>query len=121
MSIQKINIADKFGLISDHWNPRIAAELNNQYVKLVKFKGDFIWHKHDEEDEMFLVIAGSFDMELRDKTIPISAGEFIVIPKGVEHRPVAREEVQVMLFEPSTVLNTGDQENELTRHTLDSI
>jgi mannose-6-phosphate isomerase-like protein (cupin superfamily) len=121
MSIQKVNIAGKLGLFSDHWNPRIVAELNNQYVKLVKFQGEFVWHQHDEEDEMFLVISGNFDMELRDKTISIFPGEFIVIPKGTEHRPVAREEVQLMLFEPATTLNTGNQENELTRHALESI
>jgi mannose-6-phosphate isomerase-like protein (cupin superfamily) len=121
MSIQKVIIADKLNLFSDHWNPRIVAELNKQYVKLVKFQGEFVWHKHDEEDEMFLVIAGNFDMELRDKTIPIFPGEFIVIPKGTEHRPVAREEVHIMLFEPATLLNTGDQENELTRHALENI
>jgi mannose-6-phosphate isomerase-like protein (cupin superfamily) len=121
MSPDKINIAEKFSLISDYWNPRIAGELNNQYVKLVKFKGEFIWHKHDNEDEMFLVVAGSFNMELRDKTITLNPGEFIIIPKGVEHRPVALEEVQVILFEPASTLNTGDQQSDLTRYNLEAI
>jgi mannose-6-phosphate isomerase-like protein (cupin superfamily) len=121
MSIAKINLAEKFQQITDHWNPRNAGELNGQMVKLVKFKGEFVWHHHDHEDELFLVIAGSFQMELRDKTIPLFPGEFIIIPKGVEHRPVAPEEVQVMLFEPATTLNTGDKENELTRHELQKI
>lgn len=121
MSIHKVNIAEKFSAFTDYWNPRIAGELNNQYIKLVKFKGEFIWHKHDHEDEMFLVVAGSFNMELRDKTITLNAGEFIIIPKGVEHRPVAPEEVQVILFEPVTTLNTGDQESDLTKYTLENI
>lgn len=117
----KVNLDEKFDLIKDHWNPRIAGELNGQQVKLVKFKGEFIWHKHDHEDELFLVVQGQFDMELRDKTITIHEHEFIIIPRGVEHRPVAREEVSVMLFEPATTLNTGDQRNERTKDTLDKI
>ena len=121
MSLNKINIAEKFNSISDYWNPRIAGELNNQYIKLVKFQGEFIWHKHDHEDEMFLVVDGSFNMELRDKTITLNAGEFIIIPKGVEHRPVAPQEVQVILFEPATTLNTGDQKSDLTRYNLENI
>jgi mannose-6-phosphate isomerase-like protein (cupin superfamily) len=104
----KINISEKLALFSDHWNPRIVAELNGQHVKLVKFQGEFVWHKHDHEDEMFLVINGKFSMEFRDKTVELHAGEFIVVPRGVEHRPVAKEEVSVMLFEPATTLNTGD-------------
>jgi len=119
--MKKINLPEKFNLISDYWNPRIAGELNGQQVKLVKFKGEFIWHKHDHEDELFLVVQGQFDMELRDKTITIHEHEFIIIPRGVEHRPVAREEVSVMLFEPATTLNTGDQRNERTKETLDKI
>jgi mannose-6-phosphate isomerase-like protein (cupin superfamily) len=121
MSIEKINLADKFLQIRDHWNPRIAGELNQQLVKLVKFKGEFVWHQHEHEDELFLVVAGSFRMELRDRTIDLFAGEFIIIPRGVEHRPVAEEEVQVLLFEPATTLNTGDQENHLTRHKLEKL
>src|SRR6478735_572555 len=113
--MNKVNLQEKYDLISDHWNPRIAGELNGQQVKLVKFKGDFIWHKHELEDEMFLVIRGSFTMELRDRSIEIREGEFIIIPKGTEHRPCASEEVHVMLFEPVTTLNTGNKKNELTR------
>jgi mannose-6-phosphate isomerase-like protein (cupin superfamily) len=121
MPIEKINIEEKLRLFTDYWNPRIVGELNSQYIKLVKFKGEFVWHKHDNEDEMFLVIAGSFNMELRDRSIPLNPGECIIIPKGVEHKPVALEEVHVLLFEPATTLNTGNIQNDLTKHTLDSI
>lgn len=103
-----INIADKLAQIDDHWNPRIVAELNGQHVKLVRFQGEFVWHKHDHADEMFLVIEGRFRMDFRDKQVWLNAGEFIVVPRGVEHRPVADEEVQVMLFEPAGTVNTGD-------------
>ena len=108
MKIQKISITQKLSLFKDHWNPRIVGELNNQHVKLVKAKGTFDWHKHDTEDEMFLVVKGSFVMELRDQKISLHEGEFIIIPKGVEHRPVAANEVHVMLFEPASTINTGD-------------
>jgi len=121
MSIEKVSIQDKLALFSDYWSPRIIGELNQQQVKLVKFRGEFIWHHHDHEDEMFLVISGSFTMELRDKSIPLFPGEFIIIPKGVEHRPVAANEVQVMLFEPATTLNTGNQESNLTQRELGKI
>lgn len=119
--MEKINIEHKLSLISDYWNPRIAGELNNQQVKLVKFKGEFIWHKHDEEDEMFFVLKGKFNMEFRDKTIALNENEFLIVPRGVEHRPVAEEEVSVMLFEPATTLNTGDKQNDYTKSTLDRI
>ena len=119
--MKKINLPEKFNLISDYWNPRIAGELNGQQVKLVKFKGEFIWHKHDHEDELFLVVHGEFDMELRDKTITLYENEFIIIPRGVEHRPVARDEVSVLLFEPASTLNTGDQRNDRTREQLENI
>ena len=121
MSIEKVNIADKFHQIKDHWNPRIVGELNQQYVKMVRFQGEFVWHQHEHEDEMFLVVAGSFRMELRDKTLELAPGEFVIIPRGVEHRPVAIEEAQVLLFEPATTLNTGDQENHLTRRELERL
>ncbi len=121
MPLKKINISEKLSLFDDYWNPRIAGELNGQHVKLVKFKGDFTWHKHDHEDEMFLVIKGNFIMELRDGNIQINEGEFIIIPKGTEHRPTSKEEVQVMLFEPASTLNTGDQKNDLTREQLETI
>ena len=119
--MHKVNIADKFSQITDFWNPRIAGELNGQMVKLVKFKGEFVWHKHDNEDEMFYVVEGEFNMELRDKTIVIRKNEFIIIPRGVEHRPVAENEVCIMLFEPNTTLNTGDTKGELTREVLEKI
>lgn len=106
--MQKVNVSEKLAAISDYWNPCIAGELNGQQVKLVKFKGPFDWHHHDNEDEMFYVIKGSFDMELRNKTITVHAGEFLIVPRGVEHRPNAKEEVEVMLFEPATTLNTGN-------------
>ena len=108
MEIQKISITEKLSKINDHWNPRIVGELNGQHIKLVKAKGEFDWHKHDNEDEMFMVIKGEFDMELRDKTLLIHEGEFIIIPKGIEHRPVVKEEVHIMLFEPASTINTGD-------------
>jgi mannose-6-phosphate isomerase-like protein (cupin superfamily) len=121
MEIEKVILQQKFSLISDYWNPRIAGQLNGQYVKLVKFKGDFIWHHHDAEDELFLVVKGKLRMELRDKVVEVQAGEFIIIPRGVEHRPCADEEVEVLLFEPASTLNTGNQVNERTRAHLDKI
>ena len=119
--IQKVNVKEKFNAIHDFWNPRIAGELNGQMVKLVKFQGEFVWHKHDHEDEMFYVVQGEFNMELRDTTIVIRENEFIIIPRGVEHRPVAPNEVSVILFEPATTLNTGDQRNEMTKEVLEKI
>lgn len=116
--MEKINIHNKLALFSDYWNPRIVGELNNQHVKLVKFQGEFVWHKHDDEDEMFLVVEGTFNMEFRDRTVQLNQGEFLIVPKGVEHRPVAEQEVCVMLFEPATTLNTGDTRGELTRDEL---
>lgn len=113
--MEKINLSEKFSLFNDYWNPRIAAELNGQQVKLVKFKGEFPFHKHETEDELFLVVKGSFAMELRDKTITINTGEFLIVPHGVEHRPKAEHEVEVLLFEPASTLNTGDQQNEFTK------
>ena len=122
MSINKVNIKEKISLFSDHWNPRIVGELNGQQVKLAKFQGEFVWHKHDNEDEMFLVLEGSFNMELRDKTIQLNKGEFIIIPKGVEHKPSAEKEVHIMLFEPATTLNTGDNTtSDKTKKQLDWI
>lgn len=119
--LKKVNLSEKFSLIHSHWDPKIVGELNNQLVKLVKFQGEFVWHKHDAEDELFLTIHGSFDMHLRDRIINIDEGEFIIIPRGVEHRPVAKEEVQVLLFEPESVVNTGDTESDLTKTNLDRI
>ena len=128
--MNKVNLLQKLSLINDHWNPRIIGELNGQYVKLVKFKGPFTWHHHDTEDEMFLVVKGRFRMEFRDaedggpaqnrpREIWVEAGEFCIVPRGVEHRPVADEEAHVLLFEPAATLNTGNVANELTRQELE--
>ncbi len=119
--MQAINLNEKFNLFTDYWNPRIVGELNGQHVKLVKFAGPFVWHKHDHEDELFLVIQGSFNMEFRDKTITLCEGEFLIVPKGVEHRPVAEQEVRVLLFEPANTLNTGDTRNAFTKDMLENI
>jgi mannose-6-phosphate isomerase-like protein (cupin superfamily) len=112
--MEKVNIAQKFALFHDHWSPKIVGELNGQHVKLVKFAGPFEWHHHDNEDELFLVVKGSFRMELRDGQIPLEEGEFLIVPRGVEHRPVADREVQVLLFEPAATLNTGNVRTERT-------
>ncbi len=120
-AIQKVNLLDKLNSFSAYWTPKVVGELNGQHVKLVKFKGDFVWHKHDLEDEMFLVIKGSFSMHLRDRVIELREGEFIVIPKGVEHKPFAEQEVSVMLFEPASTLNTGDATSNLTASELERI
>ena len=116
-----INLQEKFAQFSEHWSPKIVGELNGQHVKLTKLKGEFVWHKHDNEDELFFVVKGSFTMEFRDKNIVVNEGEFLIVPKGVEHRPVAKEEVWVMLFEPATTLNTGDTINELTKYELEKL
>ena len=107
MAIEKVNLAEKLSQFNDYFNPRIAGELNGQQVKLVKFQGEFVWHHHDNEDELFYVVKGSFDMHLRDKIITINAGEFLIMPRGVEHKPVAMEEVEILLFEPASTLNTA--------------
>ena len=105
--MNKINLSQKFSLFSTHWDPKIVGELNNQHVKLVKFAGEFTWHAHDNEDELFFVVKGSFSMKFRDKTIQVNEGEFIIVPRNVEHCPRAEQEVQVMLFEPKGTINTG--------------
>lgn len=119
--MEKVNLAEKLSAFSDYFNPRIVGELNGQQVKLVKFRGEFIWHHHDHEDELFYVVKGSFDMQMRDKTITVNAGEFLIMPHGVEHKPVASEEVEILLFEPATTLNTGNVENEMTVKKLEKI
>jgi len=119
--MNKINLLEKFELFTEQWSPKIVGELNGQLVKLVKFKGPFVWHHHDNEDELFYVVKGSFTMELRDKNIELQQGDFLVVPGGTEHRPNAEEEVWVMLFEPATTLNTGNTENEMTKKELDII
>jgi mannose-6-phosphate isomerase-like protein (cupin superfamily) len=119
--MNKVNLIEKFGLFKEHWSPKIVGELNGQQVKLAKFQGEFVWHKHDEEDELFYVVKGSFRMELRDKIIELEEGDMLVVPRGVEHRPVAEKEVWVMLFEPVSTLNTGDVVNEKTKTVLEKI
>jgi mannose-6-phosphate isomerase-like protein (cupin superfamily) len=111
---ERISLADKFASFEEHWSPRIVGELNGQYVKLAKLKGEFVWHQHDAEDELFLVIKGELRLELRDREIVLREGELAVIPKGTQHRPSCSEEVQVLLFEPQATVNTGDVRNELT-------
>lgn len=110
MALEKINLEQKFGLFHEHWSPKIVADLNGQQVKLAKLQGEFIWHQHENEDELFFVVSGSLRMELRDQTLELGPGEMLVVPRGVEHRPVAEEEVLLMMFEPASTLNTGDQE-----------
>jgi mannose-6-phosphate isomerase-like protein (cupin superfamily) len=119
--MEKVNISQKFAQISEYWKPYIAAELNGQLVKLDKVKGEFIWHHHKNEDEMFLVVKGRFRMEFRDQNVWLEEGEFIVVPRGVEHRPVAEEEAWIMLFEPASTLNTGNIQNERTLHELERV
>ena len=106
--MHKVNIDEKLSLFTDYWNPRIVGELNGQQVKLVKLKGEFVWHKHDNEDELFYVIKGVLKMEFRDSTVLINEGEYLIVPRGVEHKPVAHNEVAVMLFEPASTINTGN-------------
>jgi mannose-6-phosphate isomerase-like protein (cupin superfamily) len=120
-SAEKVNVAQKLSLFDEHWSPKIVGELNGQHVKLVKISGEFVWHHHDDEDEMFLVVDGRFRMEFRDGEVWIERGEFIVVPRGVEHRPVAEEEASVMLFEPASTLNTGNVKGEMTVAELDRI
>jgi mannose-6-phosphate isomerase-like protein (cupin superfamily) len=119
--VEKINLREKLAGFSDHWNPRIVAELNGQHVKLVKFVGPFVWHHHENEDELFLVVKGRFRMELRDRDVWLEEGDFLVVPRGVEHRPVAEKEVHVLLFEPASTVNTGNVKDERTRHQLERI
>ena len=116
-----VNLAKTLERFSEHWSPKIVGELNGQLVKLVKFKGEFVWHHHDVEDEMFLVVRGYFDMHLRDGVVRIREGEFYIVPRGVEHKPVAEEEAHVLLFEPASTLNTGNVRNERTRETLERL
>ena len=115
-NVEKVNLSEKFAQFSEHWSPRIAGELNGQHVKLVKFQGEFVWHHHNAEDELFLVVTGGFRMEFRDRTVHLKAGEFMIVPRGVEHRPVADQEVEVLLFEPAGTVNTGTAGGERTVH-----
>ena len=123
--MDKVNLAEKLALISDYYNPRIAGEINDAYVKLVKLKGEFMWHHHDAEDELFLVIKGTLRMMLqedgREREVRVGEGEFIIVPHGVEHKPIADEEVHLMLLEPKTTLNTGNVRNERTVEKLPTV
>ncbi len=119
--MEKVNVAEKFSLFHEYWSPKIAGEINDSYVKLAKFKGEFVWHHHENEDEMFLVVKGKMLIKFRDKDVWLNEGEFLIVPKGVEHMPVAEEEVHVLLLEPKTTLNTGDQVNEKTVTDLETI
>jgi mannose-6-phosphate isomerase-like protein (cupin superfamily) len=112
--IKVVNLAQKFNQVHEHWRPRIAAELNENYIKLARLKGEFMWHHHDDEDELFLVVKGTLTIKLHDRDLHIRPGEFVVIPKGVDHFPVAEEEVEVLLVEPKSTLNTGNVKNEKT-------
>jgi mannose-6-phosphate isomerase-like protein (cupin superfamily) len=119
--MDKVNISEKFARFTEQWKPKIVGELNGQQVKLVKFKGPFVWHQHDNEDELFLVVKGRFRMEFRDRLVWLEEGEFLIVPRGVEHRPVAEEEAHVLLFEPASTLNTGNVRNERTVADLERI
>lgn len=116
-----VNLATAFATFSEHWSPRIAGRVNDCAVKLVKFRGEFVWHHHEHEDEMFLVVSGEFVMRFRDRDVPVRAGEFLIVPRGVEHMPVAEREVCVLLFEPISTLNTGNTRSERTVETLKAI
>ncbi|MCH6552885.1 MAG: cupin domain-containing protein [Candidatus Acidiferrales bacterium] len=119
--MDKVNLAEKFSLFADHWSPKIVGELNDSYVKVVKLKGEFVWHQHEKEDEMFLVVKGKLLIRLRDRDLWLQEGEFVIIPKGVEHLPVAEEEAHVLLLEPKTTLNTGNVQSERTLASLQRI
>lgn len=119
--LRKINLAEMFGRFADRWSPKIVADLNDSHVKLAKVQGEFVWHQHAEEDELFVVIRGELTIELRDGQVTLGPGELVVIPKGVEHRPVAREEVQLMLIEPKGIRHTGDVVTERTVHEYQRI
>jgi mannose-6-phosphate isomerase-like protein (cupin superfamily) len=119
--MRKVNLKESFNLFDDHWSPKIAGEVNDSYVKLVKFEGEFVWHHHDTEDEMFLVVKGRLLIRFRDQDMWLDEGEMVIIPRGVEHQPVAEEEVHVLLFEPKSTLNTGNVQSERTRPELERL
>jgi mannose-6-phosphate isomerase-like protein (cupin superfamily) len=112
--MDKVNLAEKLGRIAEHWQPKVVGELNGQHVRLAKLQGEFVWHQHEAEDELFLVLEGAMDLHLRDRVVHLRQGEFFIVPKGVEHKPVAEQEASVMLLEPATTLNTGNVRNERT-------
>jgi len=119
--MDKVSLAEKFGLFQEHWSPKIVAELNGQYVKLAKLKGEFVWHRHEAEDEMFLVVKGRLAIRLPGRDVVLKEGEFLVVPRGVEHCPVAEKEVHVLLFEPQSTSHTGNVKDERTVENLDWI
>ena len=119
--MRKVNLADKFALFDDHWSPKVVGDLNGQQVKLVKFQGAFVWHHHEAADELFLVVRGSFRMEFRDRSVELRAGEFLIVPRGVEHRPLADDEVEVLLFEPAATINTGSAGGDRTVAALQQL
>ncbi|MBA3661547.1 MAG: cupin domain-containing protein [Gammaproteobacteria bacterium] len=119
--MEKVNLHNKFKQFSDHWSPKIVGELNENYIKLAKFKGEFVWHQHEHEDELFYIVKGSLLLRFRDQDVQLEEGEFIIVPKGIEHLPIAAEEVHVLLVEPKTTLNTGNVDNDLTKQTLEKL
>jgi mannose-6-phosphate isomerase-like protein (cupin superfamily) len=119
--VQKVNLAEKFALFDAYWSPKIVGELNGQYVKVAKLQGEFVWHHHDAEDELFLVLKGRLTIRLRDRDVVLDPGEFLIVPRGIEHKPVAEEEVHVLLFEPKSTLHTGNVRTERTVEKLDWI
>lgn len=119
--IEKVSLSEKLSAFEEHWSPKIVGELNDSYVKLVKLKGEFVWHHHEAEDELFLVVKGRLLIKLRDRDINLEEGEFVIIPRGIEHLPIADEEAHVVLLEPKSTLNTGNVVNERTRAELDQL
>ncbi|AMV18565.1 cupin domain-containing protein [Planctomyces sp. SH-PL14] len=119
--MDRVNLREKFALFADHWSPRIVGALNGQHVKLAKFLGEFVWHHHEHEDELFLVVSGRLRMEFRDRHVWLAEGEFLIVPRGVEHRPVADEEAHVLLFEPASTVNTGNIQDDRTVSELERI
>ena len=117
----RVSLDEKFAQFSEHWSPKVVGELNGQMVKVAKFQGAFVWHRHDAEDELFLVHRGRFRLEFRDRVVELAAGDFMIVPRGVEHRPVADEEVEVVLFEPASTLNTGNVRDERTLDELERL
>jgi len=119
--LEKVNLAEKFDRFAEYWSPKIAGELNDSYVKLVKVKGEFVWHHHANEDELFLVVKGTLVIRFHDRNVEIGEGEFLIVPKGVEHLPIAKEEAHILLLEPKSTLNTGNLRNERTVEVLERI
>ena len=119
--MEKVNLTEKFSLFDEHWSPKLVGELNGQCVKLAKLKGEFVWHHHEAEDELFLVVKGQLTIKLREGDVVLEAGEFLIVPRGVEHKPVAEQEVHVLMFEPKSTLNTGNVRDERTLEELETI